>query len=75
MLGRGPKIFQEEQKERLSFIPLAFSKLFNFDCSSYVVCNFSIVLPGRGRLSPYLLSYISCNVSSEILVFRKSIYP
>ena len=34
MPGRGPKIFRVEQKERLSFVPLAFSKLFNFDLSS-----------------------------------------
>ena len=57
MPGRGPKIFQVEQKERLLSLALAFSKLLN--------------LIVRGRLSPYLLSYISCNIFSENIVFNK----
>ena len=59
MPGRGPKLFQVEQNERLLSVALAFSKLLN-----------STV---RGRLSPYLLSYIFCDVSSENTVFRNSI--
>ena len=34
MPGRGPKIFQVEQKERSVFVALAFSKAIKLDCSA-----------------------------------------